>query len=177
MTTLGTRLAQKLALEVSAKPGPGPRSPLIAEADREPGLAIKKFFDEAKQFFVRAVSEGFPSKEIFMQLGGVSSYEPLRAWQVDKSLTQLSYAGRTVVRPHPVEHLTAAKALRTALDVQPPRNAEGSASLDFGPCNILWNDFQAWAQSEGLTVYWKFGHDGVGLDSWWQLRIQPNSVS
>jgi hypothetical protein len=38
-------------------------------------------------------------------------------------------------------------------------------------CFALWEDFAHWATEEALVIEWQFGHDGVGMDSWWNLGI------
>jgi hypothetical protein len=36
----------------------------------------------------------------------------------------------------------------------------------------LWEEFLHWANEEELCFNWKYGHDGVGLESWWDLVLQ-----
>lgn len=35
----------------------------------------------------------------------------------------------------------------------------------------LWQQLASWADSEEILIAWKFGHDGVGIDSWWDLVV------
>jgi hypothetical protein len=39
--------------------------------------------------------------------------------------------------------------------------------------NYLWNEFSEWAASEGLSVTLIYEHDGMGMRSWYVLRVVP----
>ena len=37
----------------------------------------------------------------------------------------------------------------------------------------LWREFSNWAETEGLAVEAVYEHDGMGMDSWYVLRVTP----
>lgn len=44
---------------------------------------------------------------------------------------------------------------------------------DLCPFRILWENFKADCEKEGLQPFWSFKHDGAGIESWWTLAVQP----
>lgn len=50
---------------------------------------------------------------------------------------------------------------------------------DTGPrksdtCFALWEAFSSWATAEDIRLEWRYGHDGAGRDSWWNLVPTPH---
>jgi hypothetical protein len=39
----------------------------------------------------------------------------------------------------------------------------------------LWSDFEAWASTNGLQPVWRYCHDGCGMYSWFELRVEPKA--
>lgn len=39
--------------------------------------------------------------------------------------------------------------------------------------STLWKEFNVKGQKNRLKFSWKFNHDGVGIDSWWELHVNP----
>lgn len=35
----------------------------------------------------------------------------------------------------------------------------------------LWQELANWGDSEGIVITWRFGHDGGGVESWWDLCV------
>ena len=36
----------------------------------------------------------------------------------------------------------------------------------------LWVEFTGWATEQGLKVFWEHEHDGVGVHSWYNLKVK-----
>jgi len=43
------------------------------------------------------------------------------------------------------------------------------------PDNHIWCDFEAWAHEHGLQVSCDYTHDGMGMQSWYELKVSPLS--
>ena len=41
------------------------------------------------------------------------------------------------------------------------------------PDNHLWVDFEEWARGEDLDVDCEYAHDGMGMESWYNLTVKP----
>lgn len=55
----------------------------------------------------------------------------------------------------------------------------GTTSLGPAPRHFafaLWQRLTIWADSEEILIAWKFGHDGGGRDSWWDLVVAKPSI-
>ena len=48
-----------------------------------------------------------------------------------------------------------------------------AVTLSTGRFASLWVEFTTWATEQGLNVVWSYEHDGVGLNSWYHLKVTP----
>jgi hypothetical protein len=81
---------------------------------------------------------------------------------VEDSVAELGY-------PLPLE-LTPQE--ERALEVQSTTGQNG-APLKTGGAYAVWQELEAWAESQDLYLHWKKQHDGGGMKVWWTLGVSP----
>lgn len=148
MTQLGQMLATQIAQEREAG-----KSAQRQAAKSQSDEALRKFneveafFTKAREYFIRGITEGTPSKPLFIQVGGKRN-----------------------LRDDREDH----QAIYTILEGW-NYDAKGISSLESerGTYRSLWLEFKQWAHENGLHAMFNFEHDGVGIQSWWVLRVAP----
>jgi hypothetical protein len=141
---LGKRLAENLEREKQdTEKREREREAQRAREEQRANEVATRFFDEARQFFTAAILAGRPSQETYVQVGGPD------------------------IEANPYEEFERLLQGYRA-------TGEGPDSL-FNPeqLDAHWKAFREWAASEGLHASWEHCHDGVGVYSWWRLRVQP----
>lgn len=157
MTDLGKMLRDKVEREAQAvKDASIARELLRTEKERHEFEVMTGLYENAKKFFVQALESNYPSKEIFVQVGGSRNYRALEDERVH--------------RPSPASSLEACAFFGWSRD-------EPDVCLPSSRFAPLWAEMKQWATLSGLVVYWQYCHDGVGIESWWQLRIKPAPVA
>ncbi len=145
--SLGARLAQNDELRLRAKTDADAarRLPLTVQ-ERQQFELVELFFRQVKESLSQAILEGKDSRCVYAQVGGSRHGSPLY-----RASTEMARA----LEPYRYD-LAGMHSLK-------PTGRFGS----------LWVEFQNWASSQGLAAAWQFEHDGMGMDSWFVLRLQP----
>ncbi len=147
--SLGQRLAQTQA-EEKARTVASQRNAArhLSEDDLKRFNQVFSFFDDAKHFFEQAILDQTPTTQLRIQVGRTGPQGSASHMAVYQTLRGWDYDGNEL------------------------RSLKGG-----GAFASLWTDFQAWARSQGLVAQWQYAHDGGGMESWWYLRVTPDSAA
>ena len=64
-------------------------------------------------------------------------------------------------------------AVAAALSIYSWNEKEHGITKASSRYNPVWEAFRDWCTAEDLQPTWEYQHDGVGIESWWVLRVQP----
>lgn len=143
---LGAVLAQTIATEATSLNATRERAEaLAAKQAREDYEAVAGFFERACEKFQADVIARKPSNELRIQVGRGDSTRGVDCHDDIYALIQ---------------------GWNTSYNVPVSLSGKGKYSA-------LWAIFQRWAASEGLRAFWDYGHDGVGVQSWLYLAVEP----
>lgn len=90
----------------------------------------------------------------------------------DMARTQFTNAIASGRKPEPIKVHSSGENSRVAslletYNQSPDRLPKNS------PFRPAWEAFDSWATENGLRAVWSYDHDGVGIQSWYWLSVQP----
>lgn len=109
--------------------------------------AVERYFDAARDYFTGAILAKKPTKQLFLTVGrnrGVVDMTKPDGTQLYSVIAGYQYSNNQ------------------------PNSMQGR-----GRFVALWEEFKAWAAESGLEASWEYNHDGVGVESWWEVRVRP----
>jgi hypothetical protein len=153
MPNLGEMLAHNIKREKqAAEDSAAALEQMRTEEARRIFNTAKRFFDDARTFFINGITNGEEVAKLFVQVGGArySGFRGDTHQEFDRVLEGYQYKDE--------------KLGPTSLH-DPKRFAS------------LWHEFQQWARENGLIAKWHYAWDGGGMESWWLLKVEPAPAS